>query len=61
MCDHAKQMLGRLRRMDAMLNKEVTELKAKLEIEAIRYEMQLKVSKIKSNFGIFPGYFLLSL
>jgi hypothetical protein len=44
-----------------MLNKEVTELKAKLEIEAIRYEMQLKVSKIKSNFGIFPGFFLLSL
>jgi hypothetical protein len=36
MCDHAKRVLGRLQHKDTMLNKEVTELKAKLEIEAIR-------------------------
>jgi hypothetical protein len=53
MCDHAKRVMGRLQHRDAMLNKEVIELKAKLEIEAIRYNMQVKVSKTTSHHLAF--------
>jgi hypothetical protein len=49
MCDYAKRVLGRLQHRDAMLNKEVIELKAELDIEAILYDMQVKVSKTNSQ------------
>jgi len=49
MCDHIKQVLGRLQHREAKLNKEVTELKVKLEIKAIWYKMQVKVSKTHSQ------------
>jgi hypothetical protein len=57
MCDHAKRVMGRLQHRDAMLNKEVIELKAKLEIEAIRYDMQVKVSKTTSHLLAFSWIF----
>jgi hypothetical protein len=51
-----------LQHRDAMLNKEVIELKAKLEIEAIRYDMKVKVSKTTSHLLAFSWiFFLLSL
>jgi hypothetical protein len=53
MCDHARRVLGRLQHRDATLNKEVTKLKAKLEIEAIQYEMEVNVSKKKSQLLAF--------
>jgi hypothetical protein len=53
MCDHAKRVLDRLQHRDARLNKEVAELKAKLEIEAVRYDMQVKVSKTNSQLLAF--------
>jgi hypothetical protein len=53
MCDHGKRVLGRLQHRYAMLNKEVIELKAKLEIKAIRYDMQVKVSKTNSQLLAF--------
>ncbi|XP_062176051.1 uncharacterized protein At1g43920, Chloroplastic-like [Alnus glutinosa] len=58
MCDHAKRVMGRLQHRDAMLNKEVIELKAKLEIEAIRYDMQMKVSKTTSHLLAFSWIFV---
>jgi hypothetical protein len=61
MCDHVKRVLGRLQNRDMMLNKEVTELKAKLEIEAIWYEMQVKVLKTHSQLLAISWIFLLSL
>jgi hypothetical protein len=44
-----------------MLNKEVIELKAKLEIEAIRYDMQVKVSKTTSHLMAFSWIFFCCL
>jgi hypothetical protein len=41
-----------------MLNKEVIELKAELEIEAIRYDMQMKVSKTTSHLLTFLDFFV---
>jgi len=60
MCDHAKRVMGRLQHRDVMLNKGVIELKANLEIEAIRYDMQVKVSKTTSHLLAFCWIFLLS-
>jgi hypothetical protein len=40
-----------------MLNKEVVELKAKLEIEAIRYDMQVKIAKTNSRILAFSWVF----
>jgi hypothetical protein len=45
MCDHAKRLLGRFQHKFTTQNKQITELNAKLDIEAIRYEMQVKQSK----------------
>jgi len=45
-----------------MLNKKVTKLKAKLEIEAIQYEMQVKLSKTKNqllSFSLIFFFFVL--
>ncbi len=50
-------MLGRLQHRNATLNKEVTKLKAKLEIEAIQYEMEVNVSKKKSQLIVFVAMF----
>jgi hypothetical protein len=61
MCDHAKRVMGRLQHRNAMLNKEVIELKAKLEIEAIRYDMQVKVSKTTSHLMAFSWIFFCCL
>jgi hypothetical protein len=40
-----------------MLNKKVTKLKAKLEIEAIQYEMQVKLSKTNNQLLSFSLFF----
>jgi hypothetical protein len=48
MCEHARRALASVQHKDAMLNKEVIELKAKLGIGAIRYDMQVKISKTNS-------------
>jgi hypothetical protein len=61
MCDHTKRVLGSLQHRDAMLNKELTKLKAKLEIEAIRYEIQVKVSKTNSQLLAFSWIFFCCL
>jgi len=58
MCDHAKRVLDRLQHKDERLNKEVAELKAKLEIEAVRYDMQVKVSKTNSQLLAFSWIFV---
>jgi LytS/YehU family sensor histidine kinase len=50
-------VLGRLQHRNTTLNKAITELKAKLEIEAIRYDMQLKVSKTISQLLAFSWIF----
>jgi uncharacterized protein YqiB (DUF1249 family) len=57
MCDHAKRVLDRLQHRDARLNKEVAELKAKLEIEAVRYDVQVKVSKTNCQLLAFSWIF----
>jgi hypothetical protein len=61
MCDHAKRVLDRLQHKDERLNKEVAELKAKLEIEAVRYDMQVKVSKTNSQLLAFLWIFFCCL
>ena len=57
MCEHARRALTRVQHRHAMLNKEVVELKAKLEIEAIRYDMQVKISKTNSRLLAFSWVF----
>jgi hypothetical protein len=57
MCEHARRTLARVQHRDAVLNKEVIELKAKLGIEAIRYDMQVKISKTNSRFLAFSWVF----
>jgi hypothetical protein len=54
-------VLDRLQHRDAGLNKEVAELKAKLEIGAIRYDMQVKVSKTNSQLLAFSWIFFCCL
>lgn len=57
MCEHARRALTRVQHRHAMLNKEVVELKAKLEIEAIRYDMQVKIAKTNSRILAFSWAF----
>ncbi|XP_062164990.1 uncharacterized protein At1g43920, Chloroplastic-like [Alnus glutinosa] len=57
MCEHARRALARVQHRHAMLNKEVVELKAKLEIEAIRYDMQVKIAKTNSRILAFSWVF----
>jgi hypothetical protein len=59
MCEQARRALARVQHRDAMLNKEVIELKAKLGIEAIRYDMQVKISMTNSQFLAFSWVFFL--
>jgi hypothetical protein len=59
MCEHAKRALAHVQHRDAMLNKEVIELKAKLGIEAIRYDMQVKISKTNSRLLTFSWVFVI--
>jgi hypothetical protein len=59
MCEHARRALARVQHIDAMLNKEVIELKAKLGIEAIRYDMQVKISKTNSRLLTFSWVFVI--
>jgi hypothetical protein len=65
MCDHAKRLLGRLQHKFTTQNKQITKLNVKLDIEAIRYEMQVKQSKTNIQllaiswvfFGVFVAVF----
>jgi hypothetical protein len=54
-------VLDHLQHKDARLNKEDAELKAKLEIEAARYDMHVKVSKTNSQLLAFSWIFFCCL
>jgi glucan phosphoethanolaminetransferase (alkaline phosphatase superfamily) len=57
MCEHARRALARVQHRDTTLNKEVIELKTKLGIEAIWYDMQVKISKTNSRLLAFSWVF----